>query len=48
MCVLVVGLFGLGFILKSVVLDVKGMECIVYVKGLVEMEVLVDIVIWLL
>ncbi|WP_194441919.1 SIMPL domain-containing protein [Pseudoalteromonas simplex] len=45
-CALAVGLLGLGFILKSAALDVKGMERTVHVKGLAEMEVPADTVIW--
>ena len=45
-CALAVGLLGLGFILKSASLDVKGMERTVHVKGLAEMEVPADTVIW--
>ena len=45
-CALAVGLLGLGFILKSASLDVKGIERTVHVKGLAEMEVPADTVIW--
>ncbi len=43
---LLIGLLGLGFILKSAALDVKSMERTVHVKGLAEMEVPADTVIW--
>ncbi|MFY8326454.1 SIMPL domain-containing protein [Pseudoalteromonas sp. ZZD1] len=41
-----IGLLGLGLILKSAALDVKSMERTVEVKGLAEMEVPADTVIW--
>lgn len=41
-----VGLIGLGLILKSAALDVKSMERSVQVKGLAEREVTADTVIW--
>ncbi|KPH96658.1 hypothetical protein AMS58_00930 [Pseudoalteromonas porphyrae] len=44
--VLVVGLLGLGLILKSAAIDVKNMERTVTVKGLAEIEVAADTVIW--
>ncbi|KTF12439.1 SIMPL domain-containing protein [Pseudoalteromonas sp. H105] len=40
------GLLGLGAILKSAALEVKGMERTVTVKGLAEIEVAADTVIW--
>lgn len=40
------GLLGLGLILKSAALDVKSMERSVQVKGLAEREVIADTVIW--
>ena len=43
---LTIGLLGLGFILKSAALDVKAMERTVQVKGLAEIEVAADTVIW--
>ncbi|RZF92461.1 SIMPL domain-containing protein [Pseudoalteromonas sp. CO302Y] len=43
---LTIGLLGLGFILKSAALDVKAMERTVQVKGLAEMEVAADTVVW--
>lgn len=42
----VIGLLGLGLILKSAAVDVKSMERTVQVKGLAEMEVAADTVIW--
>ncbi|MEM5550811.1 SIMPL domain-containing protein [Pseudoalteromonas neustonica] len=44
--VLAVGLLGLGLILKSAAIDVKNMERTVTVKGLAEIEVAADTVIW--
>lgn len=44
--ILVIGLLGLGFILKSTAIDVKNMERTVTVKGLAEREVLADTAIW--
>ena len=41
-----IGLLGLGAILKSAALEVKGMERTVTVKGLAEIEVAADTVIW--
>ncbi|WP_404341042.1 SIMPL domain-containing protein [Pseudoalteromonas mariniglutinosa] len=41
-----IGLLGLGLILKSAALDVKELERTVHVKGLAEMEVTADTVIW--
>lgn len=43
---IVIGLLGLGLILKSAAIDVKNMERTVEVKGLAEMEVQADTVIW--
>lgn len=43
---IMVGLIGLGLILKSAAVDVKAMERSVQVKGLAEREVAADTVIW--
>ncbi|MCQ8878148.1 SIMPL domain-containing protein [Pseudoalteromonas shioyasakiensis] len=44
--IFVIGLLGLGLILKSTAIEVKNMERTVTVKGLAEREVLADTAIW--